>query len=240
MRRIAFAVLLAFSAVAAAPAQAAGLLQDLFGGYDRPAPVVYRYAPEQPRMRFIYEDALRVSRRPRSAVHKMVAAHRIQKHGIEQAHAHVVVKHRKLLAHAIAHRRIVSGPSLDRSSAKPLADLQAAQCCKHDDVAAGQIDNDTTLRIGDAYMTPQGLRIYRGRIEGTREASAFVDYRKASIGPKMKARLAELERRPSDGAQVNNSGLNPTLATTTHVGAWSAPKRTSLDARGRVIRVVGP
>ncbi|MFO1117631.1 MAG: hypothetical protein U1E28_18275 [Beijerinckiaceae bacterium] len=103
------------------------------------------------------------------------------------------------------------------------------------DATTAAIAGDRTLRVGDAYMTTQGLRIYRGRVAGS-DKGAFVDYRKAGIDPDTKDRLSAIERSQSPRAL---SGATTVAASAIEANQPIA-SRTSIDAAGRLIRVVGP
>jgi len=75
----------------------------------------------------------------------------------------------------------------------------------------------------------------RGRASRAAERTAFVDYRKAEIGMSMKARLAALE----SAARSDYAPMAIRLAPRASLRSTTA-MRTSIDRRGRVIRVVGP
>jgi len=207
MRKIIGALMLAFVAVSATPAGAAGFLQDLFSQAMRPAapPVVYRYAPPPPQMRFVYDQGLRVSTRP-ALVRKAKPA-------------------RAIAAAVRPDRKIAPVASLNRVAT--IAALRASDRCKPD-VAAAAIEQDPTLRVGDAYMTPHGLKVYRG----------FVDYKKAGIDRGLRARLDAVEQ-PANSAERAATAA-PRVASTAYVTSESRTDRTSVDAQGRVIRVIGP
>ena len=231
MRRLILTLVFIVSAATWAPAQAAGFLQDLFSGFNRPSPVVYRYAPEQRHMRFVYDEALRVSRRPHVAeksgqIRKVVQAH--------SEKGRISFSTGKTRLH-VARRRSLKTVALT----KPTAAERAAPCCEIG-LETTRIDGDVTLRVGDAYMTPDGLRIYRGRRLEARERAAFVDYRQAGLRQKLKARLAAVEPRRADGAPELAQGFSPHLAAVAHFTRDGATGRTSFDPSGRVIRVVGP
>ncbi len=215
MRKFFGFAIFAVLALVTAPAQSAGLLQDLFASFERrAAPVVYRYAPAQPQMRFVYDEGFRTSRRlsPRKAVVGSRSALRTRAKGTT---ANGVI--------AVKAKASTGQPSQEFEGLNP-----------HDSTTAA-IARDTTLRVGDAYMTPQGLRIYRGRAS-TGQKGAFVDYRKAGIDADMKSRLSAIERAQS--ARAGSTATN--LVTTASVARHNIPSRTSIDATGRIIRVVGP
>ncbi len=231
MRRLILALVFIVSAVAWAPAQAAGFLQDLFSGFSRPSPVVYRYAPEQRHMRFVYDEALRVSRRPHAARKSAQIRKAAQVHSEQRR---ISFSARKQRLHVVRRRVLKAAAAIKSAAAEP-----AAPCCEIGPEMTG-IDRDVTLRVGDAYMTPEGLRIYRGRGAAAREGAAFVDYRRSGLRQRLKARLAALERSRTDGAPELTQGFSPHLAAVAHFTRDGATGRTSFDPSGRVIRVVGP
>ena len=226
MRKIVLMLTLAVGAFAAVPAQAAGFLQDLFERFDRPAPVMYRYAPPQPQLRFYQADAPRLARRAMRAPVR---------------ESRPLLRNRLLGARQIPIRNL--GP---RTATRTAARVKVAAltpesvkavvppCCAPDVKATVSIGTDKTLRVGDALMTSKGLRVYRG---GAAEG-AFIDYRKADLHQEAKYRLGALEQGAS--AEGGTTSVAPKLAVTKHVTAETAALRTSLDKTGRVIRVVGP
>jgi hypothetical protein len=233
VRRVAFA----FVAVGCltVPATAGGLLQDLFSGAHAPPPVYYyRYAPPPPQMRFVYDPGLRVSRKASLARKAMPArALLVQRKSEQKKKANLSLPRKS------AH---VAKPSIGRPIVTPRP-APTALCCRNGENPATTIHSDETLRVGDAYMTPQGLRIYRGRA-ARNEGAAFIDYRKAGIGKAMQARFNELERsRPHGGFAAIGTNIRA-AATARFAGESSVkgapPMRTALDPQGRVIRVVGP
>ncbi|MDE2364873.1 MAG: hypothetical protein KGM42_19520 [Hyphomicrobiales bacterium] len=224
MRKFVLAVGFAFAALAAAPAQAAGgLLQDLFHRYaQQPAPqpqpqpqVVTYYAPPQQQMRFVAEPAYRARRAP---VTLTQARHRI----VVQTRRVETVAQRK----PVVHKRYAS---LGRVQ----SDTTLAPRLKGETIG---IEADATLRPGDAYMTRTGLKIYAGRAEADGSES-FVDYRVSRIGRGIRSRLAAYDGRPHRAPGVPSAAR---LAVTAYITGASAVRRTSVDARGHTIRVVGP
>lgn len=240
MRRLLSAVVLALASLSFSPAQAGGLLQDLFAPAPRAAPTVMYYAPAQPQIRFLHDEGFRVSRRPpthRKAIvkkrqpkrwavgHKSAPARAdLPTHWPRAEHSRRV--HR---AHAIKPRvklvRTVSAPSAVASQIIPAV-------AKIDPPA--HIDNDPTLRVGDAYMTPEGLRIYRGPQSKAKERKVFVDFRRSGLGEGVKSRLAALDGA-TRGVLSNRAAPLPLKAAQA-----GSNTRKSVDRQGRIIRVVGP
>jgi hypothetical protein len=206
MRKIIGALMLAFVTVSATPAVAAGFLQDLFSQATRSAapPVVYRYAAPPPQMRFVYDEGLRVSPRP--------------------ALARKAAKPLRAIATVRPDRKLARIASVNRVGT--IGGARVPDRCKPEG-AATAIERDPTLRVGDAYMTPQGLKVYRG----------FVDYKKAGIDRELRTRLDAVDQ-PSTTAKP--AAAAPRVAATAYVTSASRTDRTSVDAHGRVIRVVGP
>lgn len=237
MRRLLSALVMAFACLSFSPAQAGGLLQDLFAPAPRPMPTVHYYAPAQPQIRFLYDEGLRVSRRPsvnRKAIVKKtqtkrwavsrkkfttMAGARGPRLGLEQIggrkKAHVARARAKIA-------RFVAPPA-------PKAPAELART-----EAPAQIDNDPTLRIGDAYMTTEGLRIYRGPSAKSAKGRSFVEFRRSEIGSGVKSQLAALE----NAGRIDHArrGIAPALK----LAPAGARDRKSVDRQGRVIRIVGP
>lgn len=240
MRRLLSAVVLALASLSLSPAQAGGLLQDLFAAAPRTAPTVMYYAPAQPQIRFLHDEGFRVSRRPSTQRKAIVKKHQSKRWvaGRKRAIVHVAptarwprAEHtrRAPRAHAIKHR-----PKFARAIVTPSAPApQASPAVAKVDPPA-HIDNDPTLRVGDAYMTPEGLRIYRGPQWKAKERKVFVDFRRSGLGEGAKSRLAAL-----DGAMRGaiSHRVAPLRLKATPAGAST---RKSVDRQGRVIRVVGP
>ncbi|HMN72189.1 MAG TPA: hypothetical protein PKA55_10020 [Rhodoblastus sp.] len=238
MRRLLSVVVLALASLSFSPAQAGGLLQDLFAPAPRVAPIVTYYAPVQPQIRFLADPGLRVSRRlyaPRKAVVKrpqtrhwatsrkgaaIAALAPAARFGVERGH-------RSGRAHVMKSRAKIA------SLAAPAVLAQPAPAVARIETPA-QIENDPTLRIGDAYMTPEGLRIYRGPQAKTRQSKTFVDFRRSDLGKGVKSQLAALEGA-TRGALARHVAP-PVLKAI----AARADGRKSVDRQGRVIRVVGP
>ena len=236
MRRLLSVLALAFASLSLNPAQAGGLLQDLFAPAPRPSPIVNYYAPAQPQIRFLYDDGLRVSRRP-TVSRKAVA---------KRAHAKKWVAGRKTMraiAYAPAARskfdqshkyhRAAAARSNARLASVAAAPVKPAAAITKPEAPA-RIDNDPTLRRGDAYMTPEGLRIYRGPSAKISMGKNFVDFRRSTIGAGVKSQLAILDNA---GRAEQARGL---AAPTLKVGPTGMGGRKSVDRDGRVIRVVGP
>lgn len=235
MRRLLSVLALAFVSLSFNPAQAGGLLQDLFAPAPRPSPIVHYYAPAQPQIRFLYDEGLRVSRRP--APRKAIA---------RKAHSQKWVVGRKKSApvafapassskfhQARRFQRAAALKSKARVAAvAPVPAKFAAAPVKPE--APAQIDNDPTLRIGDAYMTPEGLRIFRGAVAKAASSKNFVDFRRSTLGAGVKSQLAVLENA---GRSEQARGL---IAPALKVAPIGAGGRKSVDREGRVIRVVGP
>lgn len=236
MRRWISALVLVVASIAVSPAHAGGLLQNLFAPTPRAAPAVMYYAPPQPHIRFLYDEGLRVSRR-HAAPHKAIA----QKH----QRAKRAVAHRKpTMRVALApggrtpwrqanrpNRAHLIKASLATAVVAPAAKIEPA-VVKNE--APVQIDNDPTLRVGDAYMTPEGLRIYRGPQARAKERKVFVDFRGSTLGAGVKSQLAALE----GAARNERAQRNAQPALKVFLGHSTA--RKSVDRQGREIRVVGP
>lgn len=236
MRRLLSALVLALASFAVSPAQAGGLLQDLFAPAPRPAPIVHYYAPAQPQIRFMFDEGLRVSRRPqlhRKAVVKRPATKRLaigRKGAATLSSAQISLP--RVSQGRKPHRPHVAKPAVRHiaSVAAPATKLVPA-IAKIE--APAQIDKDPTLRVGDAYMTPEGLRIYRGPQAKRAERNAFVDFRRSSLGESVKSQLAALEGGTrSEGRRIAPLALKALQADTS--------ERRSVDRHGRAIRVVGP
>lgn len=235
MRRFLSALVMAFASLSFSPAQAGGLLQDLFAPAPRPAPMVHYYAPAQPQIRFLYDEGLRVSRRPqvnRKAVVKKTTSKRWA----------ISRKKSTVIARGAASR---FGLEQSRGSRKAqfakarIARFAAAPAPQAVPAAAkfeapAHIDNDPTLRIGDAYMTAEGLRIYRGPSAKAAKGRNFVDFRGSEMGASVKSQLAALEH--AGRADQTRRAITPALKLEP-----AGPRdRKSVDRQGRVIRIVGP
>lgn len=235
MRRLMSVLALVFASLSFNSAQAGGLLQDLFAPAPRPSPIVHYYAPAQPQIRFLYDEGLRVSRRP--APRKAIA---------KKAHGPKWVVGRKKsapIAFAPAsHSKLQQARGFQRASvARSKARVAALTPAPAKFVAVpakpeapGHIDNDPTLRIGDAYMTPEGLRIFRGTAAKVAAGKNFVDFRRSTLGAGVKSQLAVLDNA---GRGEQARGL---IAPALKVAPMSVGGRKSVDREGRVIRVVGP
>lgn len=237
MRRILSALVVAFASLSFSPAQAGGLLQDLFAPAPRPTPIVHSYAPAQPQIRFLFDEGLRVSRR--APMHRKAIAKRshTKRWGIDRKRA-------TPFAGAQASRmRIDGGRRTQRVHAPRLGgvSLNAAKVAiaKETPVSPKSaqpsgIDNDPTLRVGDAYMTPEGLRIYRGASTRVAQKKAFIDFRRSALGAGVKSQLAALE----NGARVDHGRrMSPPIVKSVSTGV---SERKSVDRQGRIIRIVGP
>ena len=242
MRRFLSAFAFVVASLSLSPAQAGGLLQDLFAPAPRPAPVVTYYAPAQPHIRFLVDEGLRVSRRP--AAHRKATArkHAAKKWSVKRHDA-------ARLAHAPSSRfRVDHGRRIPRAHVtKP--DSRARLASKFHAPASvvpaqlalnvakvtppARIDNDPTLRVGDAYMTTEGLRIYRGPQAKAVQRKAFVDFRTSHLGKGVRSQLAALENTPAH--RIRRIGA-PALKSI----PARASERRSIDRQGRAIRIVGP
>lgn len=237
MRRVLSALVVAFACLSLSPAQAGGLLQDLFAPAPRTAPIVHYYAPAQPQMRFLYDEGLRVSRRPpisRKAAVKKAPSKRLAigrkapatiagASGSRFRFQHVGRSQKAHFAKArtrLAHVAIAAAPK----GASPTAKIETP----------AHIDNDPTLRIGDAYMTTEGLRIYRGPSTRAAKGRDFVEFRRSEVGAGVKSQLAALEH--AGRMDQARRAIAPVLK----LERPGARDRTSVDRLGRVIRVVGP
>ena len=234
MRRWLSALVLAFASLSFSPAQAGGLLQDLFAPAPRVAPAVMYYAPPQPQIRFLYDPGLRVSRRPAAHRKAIAKKHHIKRWSIARKAAPAVisrVRHarsnepvRPRRAHvAKAHVRLVKFVVAPVPVARAVAKVEAPE----------RIDNDPTLRVGDAYMTPEGLRIYRGPHARAKERKVFVDFRRSELGKGVKSELAALVGA-GRSYHARRIGLPPLKATIARASALK-----SVDRQGREIRVIG-
>jgi len=108
--------------------------------------------------------------------------------------------------------------------------------------AINKILNDETLRPGDAYMAPDGLRVFMGARQGARSLDDFVAVANAqNIEMNLRAKLA---------AYIDGSAkLDPPSADKTNVPAASSlellplasrPKeRIITDSQGKTLRFVG-
>lgn len=240
MRRLLSAVVLALASLSFSPAQAGGLLQDLFAPAPRAAPTVMYYAPAQPQIRFLHDEGFRVSRRPSTHRKAIVKKHPSKRwtvgrrsapaHAAVYAHGPRVEQGRRIHRAHVVKPRAKFVRALAAASAVP---AQAAPAVAKVDPPA-HIDNDPTLRVGDAYMTPEGLRIYRGPQSKAKERKVFVDFRRSGLGEGVKSRLAAL-----DGATRNvlSSRAAPLPLKAAPAGSST---RKSVDRQGRTIRVVGP
>ena len=235
MRRLMSVLALVFVSLGFNSAQAGGLLQDLFAPAPRPSPIVHYYAPAQPQIRFLYDEGLRVSRRP--APRKAIAK---KAHGPKW-----VVGRKKSGPLAFAHgssskaqqarrfQRAAVARSTARMASIASAPAKAAVVAAKPEAPA-HIDNDPTLRVGDAYMTPEGLRIFRGTAAKVSSGKNFVDFRRSTLGAGVKSQLAVLD---TAGRGEQARGL---VAPALKVAPMGAGGRKSVDREGRVIRVVGP
>lgn len=239
MRRVLSALVIAFACLNFSPAQAGGLLQDLFAPAPRPAPIVHYYAPAQPQIRFLYDEGLRVSRRPpinRKAVVKKAPSKRwaIGRKGAAtiagasgsrlrfERVRHSQKAHFARARTKLAHVAIAAAPK----AVPPVAKIEGPS----------HIDNDPTLRIGDAYMTTEGLRIYRGPSAKAAKGRNLVEFRRSEIGAGVKSQLAALEH--AGRMDQARRAIAPALKLE-RSGARDR-NRTSVDRQGRVIRIVGP
>ncbi|MCA9266991.1 MAG: hypothetical protein KDA41_00895 [Planctomycetales bacterium] len=242
MRRFLSALALAFASLSFSPAQAAGLLQDLFSPPPRPSPIIHAYAPAQPQIRFLFDEGLRVSRRPAAHRKAVTRKHTAKKWSVERRKG-------SRLAHALSPRfRVDHGRRVNRAHVARLG-MRARLATKIHAPAAvapaqfapvvakaattARIDNDPTLRVGDAYMTTEGLRIYRGPQTKAVQRKAFVDFRSSHLGKGVKSQLAALESAPAH--RIRRIGA-PALKSI----PARASERRSIDRQGRAIRIVGP
>lgn len=237
MRRVLSALVIAFASLSFSPAQAGGLLQDLFAPAPRPAPIVHYYAPAQPQIRFLYDEGLRVSRRApvkRKAIVKKVQSKRwavgrkvsttIAAAGASRPRFEQARRSQKAhFARARAKHARFAIAAASKATA-PLAKIEEP----------AHIDNDPTLRIGDAYMTAEGLRIYRGPSTKAAKGRNFVEFRRSEIGAGVKSQLAALEHagRVDQARRIVSPALKLEPAR--------ARDRKSVDRQGRIIRIVGP
>ena len=163
-----------------APAHAAGgLFEALFG--HRPRPVAYyQYAPEQG-LRFYNTGPARVFAPARaSAPHRRAAA---PKAALQRAKTPVRPQP--------ALRFAALNPTLGATGAAP----SKLRCCRDGGDAGAAIGHDPTLRPGDAYMTPEGLKIFSG-YSGKGAAAKFVDLRKSRLDTRERAKLINLTNAP--------------------------------------------
>ncbi len=234
MRRLLSALAVAFASLSFSPAQAGGLLQDLFAPAPRYAPVVSAYAPAQPQIRFLYDEGLRVSRRPATSRKAIVRKPQAKSWAISRkkptTHFSSAWQRSKTEQARRFQRTAASQAKIRVASIAPVAVNAPAPKTE----APARIDNDPTLRVGDAYMTTEGLRIYRGPAAKAAVGKTFVDFRRTALGAGVKSQLAALENA---GRAEQARGL---IAPTLKVAPLAAAGRKSVDRAGRVIRVVGP
>lgn len=248
MRSVLWAIVAALALLHFSPAHAGGLLQDLFAPAPRPSPIVYQYAPAQPHIRFQFDEGLRVSRRPHFA-RKAIGVSRSSKFGVSSKRAAIKFGGRSRMTvnranasvwrierHRAVHRVHRLADKRSKASVERFAALNPASAVPVAAAAAppAKIHEDRTLRIGDAYMTTEGLRIYRGAAVKAGGQKAFVELRRSDIGAGAKARLAALV----SGARADYAPL--AIKPATKSTAASSRRGTSLDRNGRTIRVVGP
>lgn len=237
MRKFLSALVMALASLSVSPAQAGGLLQDLFAPAPRPAPIVHYYAPAQPQIRFLYDDGLRVSRRPQATRKAIVKKTQSKRWTIGGKSSTAIA------GRAGSRLRFEQGRSFQKAHlakrkakitrfAAPPAPKAAPGFAKVE--APAQIDSDPTLRIGDAYMSPEGLRIYRGPSAKAAKGRSFVEFRRSGVGATMKSQLAALEH--AGRADQSRRVIAPTLK----LEPANARERKSVDRLGRVIRIVGP
>lgn len=193
-----------FSSLSAAQARG-GLFEALFG---QPRPTYYQYAPA---------EGLRFRSRPDPAP-AMRGGTRLR--GALEFGA------RKPKAHKAARRLVSLDPRI--GLAPPKAPMQKAICCKDGEDPAHAILSDSTLRPGDAYMTPQGLRVFVGRA-GAKARAAFADLRRAAIGKQDKARLMAISDARPRAAEKAKVEARP-----------AASAQLIVDPAGRALRAVGP
>lgn len=195
----------AFSSLSTAQARG-GLFEALFG---QPQPTYYQYAPA---------EGLRFRSRPDPAP-AMRGGTRLR--GAPEFGA------RKPKARKAARRVVSLDPRI--GLATPKSPMQKAICCKGGEDPARAILSDATLRPGDAYMTPQGLRVFVGRA-GAKAAAAFVAPRRAAISKKDRARLVAISDARPRAVQAKAKA---------EAGS-AAPAQLIVDPAGRALRAVGP
>lgn len=237
MRRLLSALLMAFACVSFSPAQAGGLLQDLFAPAPRPAPTVHYYAPAQPQIRFLYDEGLRVSRRPSTSHKTIVKKAQNKRWAVSRKKSTTMAgarSSRRGFVHAGGWKKSHAVNARAKISRFVAASAPKAVPAVARAEAPAQIDNDPTLRIGDAYMTTEGLRIYRGPSAKAAKSKSFVEFRRSKIGSGVKSQLVALE----NAGRTDHA--RPIIPPALKLEPAHARNRKSVDRQGRVIRIVGP
>jgi hypothetical protein len=209
--------------------RAEGFFEMLFGGGRQhvESHATYVLAPQ-----LVHHHAL-----PR---HRVAAHHKKAPHYAARTHSH---------HHALARR--LGGPSavqlgyaaMPASLGGPAAERK---CCSNaQDAIAKLLRDDPTLRPGDAYMSPDGLRVYDGDREKDQK---FVPVGQArALDRNSKARLAAVEMAPVKYI-LRNPDLKPQSVVNSAAHAALAPeqKPTKLNKErfirtlsGKTIRFVG-
>lgn len=235
MRRFLSALVVAIASLSFSPAQAGGLLQDLFAPSPRPAPIAHYYAPAQPQIRFLYDGGLRVSRRPPVNRKAIVKKPQSKRWAIgRKKHTTGVRASRYGFEHARGSRKAHFAEARGKVARAAATPARKATAPVVRIEAPAQIDNDPTLRIGDAYMTTEGLRIYRGPSAKAAKGRNFVEFQRSEVGAGVKSQLAALENA------VRMDRARRAIAPALKLEPADARDRKSVDRQGRVIRVVGP
>jgi hypothetical protein len=204
----------AVGCAAAAPAKAQGLFQTLFNEA-QPQPSYYRYAPDV---------GLRFAPAPQRDSH--AAARAWQKSRAEAARKLALKRKAR-----VEKMRLASlGPiiSLKASTSNGVSGHQKPICCANGENAAEALKLDPTLRPGDAFMTPEGLKIYSGRAS-SKSGVRLIEPRKAGMD---RGRLSSVAgKRHFHDAKIQTIATDPKGA---------GPDRRIVDQQGRTIRVIGP
>ncbi|MCW2274165.1 hypothetical protein GJ654_06955 [Rhodoblastus acidophilus] len=200
-------------------ARARGFLDDVFGYARNDSPTQFDYTP--PRPSFSYRQAHRRDVRHRSWRVKHATARGAREH---------FGRHRPRVAVTMLASPTQSG--IPASSPR--------LCCGNAQDAINQIiNNDPTLRPGDAYMSHEGLKVYVGE---RKKDSQFVPVDHARhIGARLKQRLKEAVTTPTRVARARDAKAR----SQSHEPQPSAPRATRGGEKlvsgpeGRPIRLVG-
>jgi hypothetical protein len=217
-------------------AKARGFLESVFGYQRQDSPAQIYFAPNGEV--YNHRQAHRRDVKRGDLHHRSAARFRSAKnHVVRDTPARARVSaHRKLTQRRMALAIRAASPS--SPSATPPASERP--CCGNAQEAINQIiNNDRTLRPGDAYMSHEGLRVYVGE---RKKNSQFVAVDHARhIGAGLKQRLKEVGatphktvRAPDEKARNQGRELQPLVARPTRGG-----DRLVDGPGGRPIRLVG-
>jgi hypothetical protein len=167
-----------------------------------------------------------------------------------QAPRHAQIWHAKVSHVARRHgvikvARSETRAAVAKKSATPLAYAPVSRpatspkiCCSSALDAIAMIAHDKTLRPGDAYMTPEGLKVFVVTSGAKHEKRDFVTLSKASgVAPDQRASLSAMAPAKVRLTRVKQpvKTAPPTVAGT----SAPAPESTIVDPRGKTIRFVG-